>query len=151
MDWGLSFWISRPSCLKSELSFACQVKLSCNRAVTLVLHFKALLWWDRTEEITHSPNKLNAICISMWSHLGGKKIQGYRVVVPIRVGFLYFRPVKTRELESVLHLLLNIYNVLKWSIPCHISKQGCHNHQWFHVNFWAQGYPVRTMPAIWQP
>ena len=27
----------------------------CPRALTLVHHFKFLLWWDRTEEITHSP------------------------------------------------------------------------------------------------
>ena len=30
--------------------------LSCNWSVTLVLHFKSLLWQDRTEEIMHSPN-----------------------------------------------------------------------------------------------
>ena len=30
--------------------------LSCNWGVTLVLHFKSLLWQDRTEEIMHSPN-----------------------------------------------------------------------------------------------
>ena len=30
--------------------------LSCNRAVTLVHHFKYLLWQDRTKEITHSPD-----------------------------------------------------------------------------------------------
>ena len=30
--------------------------LSCNRAVTLVHHFKSLLWQDRTKEITHSPD-----------------------------------------------------------------------------------------------
>ena len=29
--------------------------LSCNQAVTVVCHFKSLLWWDRTEEITHFP------------------------------------------------------------------------------------------------
>ena len=45
-----------PSCLKGVLSFVCQVKLSCNKEVTLVHHFKSLLWQDRTEEITHSPN-----------------------------------------------------------------------------------------------
>ena len=88
---------------------------------------------------------LNAIFISMWSHLRGKKIQRNRVVFPIRVGFLCFEPVKTRELEFELDLLLNIYHVLKWSIPCHISKQGCHNRQWFHVNFWAQGYPEQCL------
>ena len=52
----LSFWVSLPSHLEGVLSFACQIKLSCNQAVTLVHHFKSLLWWDRTEEITHSPD-----------------------------------------------------------------------------------------------
>ena len=32
--------------------------LSCNQAVTLVHHFKSLLWQDRTKEITHSPNTI---------------------------------------------------------------------------------------------
>ena len=30
--------------------------LSCNQSVTLVHHFKSLLWQDRTKEITHSPD-----------------------------------------------------------------------------------------------
>ena len=28
----------------------------CNQAVTLVHHFKSLLWQDRTKDITHSPD-----------------------------------------------------------------------------------------------
>ena len=32
------------------------VMLACLRTVTLVHCFKFLLWWDRTEEITHSPD-----------------------------------------------------------------------------------------------
>ena len=52
----LSFWVSPPSYLEGVLSFDCQIKLSCNRAVTLVCHFKSLLQWDRTEEMTHSPD-----------------------------------------------------------------------------------------------
>ena len=39
-----------------------QIKLSCNQAVTLVSHFKFLLRWDRTEEITHSPNLFTNHC-----------------------------------------------------------------------------------------
>ena len=35
------------------LFFGCQIKLSCNWAVTLGHCFKFLLWWDGTEEITH--------------------------------------------------------------------------------------------------
>ena len=30
MDWSLSFWVSPLSCFKGVLSFACQIKLSCN-------------------------------------------------------------------------------------------------------------------------
>ena len=33
--------------------------LSCNPTITLFHHFKSLLWQDRTEEITHSPNIFN--------------------------------------------------------------------------------------------
>ena len=29
---------------------------NCNQAVTLVHHFKSLLWQDRTKDITHSPD-----------------------------------------------------------------------------------------------
>ena len=56
----LFFWVSPPLCLKDEdvFSFVCQIKLSCNRAVTLVHHFKFLLRWDRTEEIRHSPDNM---------------------------------------------------------------------------------------------
>ena len=45
IETALFFWVSLPSCLKDEdaFSFACQIKLSCNRAVTLVHHFKFLL------------------------------------------------------------------------------------------------------------
>ena len=48
----LFFWVCLPSCLKDVFSFACQIKLSFNWAVTLVHSFKSLLWWDGTEEIT---------------------------------------------------------------------------------------------------
>jgi len=45
-----------PLGLSCPHAFACWIKLSYNQAVTLVHHFKSLLWWDRTEEITHSPD-----------------------------------------------------------------------------------------------
>ena len=57
MDWCLSIGVGPPSRLEGVLSFACWIKLSCNWAVTLVCHFKFLLWWERTEEITHSLDK----------------------------------------------------------------------------------------------
>ena len=41
---------------RGVISFTCQIKPSWNRAVTLVHHFESLLWRDRTEEITHSPD-----------------------------------------------------------------------------------------------
>ena len=53
-DWASLFWVSPPSYLEDILSFACQIKLSCHLAVTLVCCFKSLLPWDRTKEITHS-------------------------------------------------------------------------------------------------
>ena len=56
--------VGLPSRPKGVLSFVCQVKLSCNQAVTLVHHFKSVLWQDRTEEITPSPN----ICHICFSH-----------------------------------------------------------------------------------
>ena len=58
MDWGLSFGGS--SRMYYPLFF--QIQLSCNQAVTLVSHFKFLLWWDRTKEITHSPNTFTNHC-----------------------------------------------------------------------------------------
>ena len=42
--------------IQGVLSFACQIKLSCNQAVTLTHCFKFLLQQDRTEEIIHSPD-----------------------------------------------------------------------------------------------
>ena len=49
--WGLSLG-------SAHLHILCLLNktLSCNWSVTLVLHFKSLLWQDRTEEIMHSPN-----------------------------------------------------------------------------------------------
>ena len=54
----LFLWVRPPSQLKDVFSFACQIKLSCNQAVTLVCHFKFLLQRDRTEEITLSLDNL---------------------------------------------------------------------------------------------
>ena len=67
----LFFWVSLPSCLKDAFSFTCQIKLSCNKAVTLVRRFKSLLQWNRTEEIIHSPDISGAVsCISPgWNNL----------------------------------------------------------------------------------
>ena len=56
MDWGFSFGVSPPSHFKGVLTFACQIKLSCNRDVTLVHHFKYLLWWNRTGKMTYFPS-----------------------------------------------------------------------------------------------
>ena len=54
--------LGRPaSPLKDVCSFACQIKLSCNQAVTLVCHFKFLVQWGRTEETAHSPQHINNI------------------------------------------------------------------------------------------
>ena len=39
--------------------------LSCTWAIILVCHFKSLLWWDRTKEITHSHN----ISVKMFNKL----------------------------------------------------------------------------------
>ena len=43
---------------KTEMQPSCNtslpLKLRCNWVVTLVSHFKFLLWWDRIKEITHS-------------------------------------------------------------------------------------------------
>ena len=50
------FGVGPPSCLQGVLFFACQIKLSCNQASTLISHFRFLLQWDRTEDITHSPD-----------------------------------------------------------------------------------------------
>ena len=51
------FGVSPPSCLKDVFSFACQIKLSCNTGLSH--HFKFLLQWDKTEEITNSPDNSN--------------------------------------------------------------------------------------------
>ena len=51
-----SLWGHQPSCLEAVLSFVCQIELWAGGTVTLVCHFKSLLQWDRTEEITHSPD-----------------------------------------------------------------------------------------------
>ena len=51
------FWVGLLSHLEDVFSFACQIKLNYNQAVTLVHCLKFLLQWDRTEEITHSPDK----------------------------------------------------------------------------------------------
>ena len=45
-------WAVTRSC-NTDLSESCDTV--CPRAVRLVHRFKFLLWWDRTEEITHSP------------------------------------------------------------------------------------------------
>ena len=52
------FWVGLPSHLEDVFSFACQIKLSCNWAVTLVHCFKILLWQDRTKKSTHSLTSL---------------------------------------------------------------------------------------------
>ena len=54
----LFLWVGLPLHLKDVFSFACQITLSCNQAVTLVCHFKFLLQRDRTKEITHSLDNL---------------------------------------------------------------------------------------------
>ena len=43
---------------KTELSHGA-VTLVCPSAVTLARRFKFLSWWDRTKEITHSPDSSN--------------------------------------------------------------------------------------------
>ena len=43
--------------------------LVCLKAVMLVRHFKFLLWWDRTREITHSPDTIIIITITVISYL----------------------------------------------------------------------------------
>ena len=51
------FWVGPPSCLEDVFSFAYQIKLICNQAATLVhVSLQNLLWQDRTEEITNSPD-----------------------------------------------------------------------------------------------
>ena len=57
MDWGSSFGLACPHASRMYFSFARQIKLSCNWAVTLVCCFKFSLWRDRTKELTHCPNK----------------------------------------------------------------------------------------------
>ena len=62
----LFLWVRPPSHVKDVFSFACQIKLSCNQAVTRVCHFKFLLQRDRTEEITLSLDNLihqSFICV----------------------------------------------------------------------------------------
>ena len=63
-------FVGPPSHLENVFSFACQIKLICNQAVTLVhqiklsynsavtlvCHFKSLLQQNRTKEITQSSN-----------------------------------------------------------------------------------------------
>ena len=61
MDGSLSIGVSLPSCLEGVLCLACQMKFWCNRAVTLVHHFKSLLWRYRTEEIAHTRNISGAV------------------------------------------------------------------------------------------
>ena len=71
------FWVGLPSHLKDVLSFACQIKLSCNtslpfklsytRAVTLICHFKFLLWWDRMEKLHTPPTDIYThLADSLW-------------------------------------------------------------------------------------
>ena len=48
-------WAVTWSCT-TDLSKSCDTV--CLRAVMLVCHFKFLLWWDRTKEITHSPTSM---------------------------------------------------------------------------------------------
>ena len=52
MDWGFSFEVGPPSYLEGVLYLPLNKTLSCNWAVTLVHHFKSLLWCDRTKEMT---------------------------------------------------------------------------------------------------
>ena len=56
MDRGLSFGVGSPSHLEDVLSFACQIKLSCDRAVTVVCCFKSLLWLNRTKDSPDTSN-----------------------------------------------------------------------------------------------
>ena len=58
--WSRPLFCGRPA-LRSQgfTNFACQLKLSCNKVVTLAHHFKSLLWQDGTKEITHSPDTYN--------------------------------------------------------------------------------------------
>ena len=47
---------ARPHALRVCYPFLPNKTLSCNRAITLVHHFKYLLWQNRTMEIIHSPD-----------------------------------------------------------------------------------------------
>ena len=64
------FWVGPLSCLEDVFSFAYQIKLNCNWAITLVhLSLQNLLWWDRTEEITNSPHTsmlFSIVAVSMY-------------------------------------------------------------------------------------
>ena len=67
------FWVSLPSHLKYVFSFACQIKLSCDRAVTLVHHFKFCC--SNTE-----PRKLHTVPTYLVPFLGfnlGKTTSGW--------------------------------------------------------------------------
>ena len=54
----LFFCVSLRSCLRDVFSFVFQIQLSCNTELYhwSIHHFKFLLRWDRTEEITYSPD-----------------------------------------------------------------------------------------------
>ena len=60
------FWVSPPSRLEDVLSFACQIKLTCNRAVTQVCHFN-LCCGETEPRKLHTPpdisGTLNPTCL----------------------------------------------------------------------------------------
>ena len=58
---GPLLWGGLPSCFEGILSYLPNKSLSCNRAITLVHHFKSLLWRDRTKEITHCLNRIRTL------------------------------------------------------------------------------------------
>ena len=111
MDWGLSFGVDPPSRLKGVLSFACRIKLSCSWAVTLVRHFKFLLWWERIEEITHSPDKGIGNFRPGESSLPGLQMATFSLCPHLAFSFLH---VHTESELWCLPLLMKTPDLLDW-------------------------------------
>ena len=96
----------------------------CSRVVMLVHCFKFLLWWDRTEKITHTPNTGNHhsmfYCIWVWHfqfpHASG--IIQYLSFCAEPISLVSMSSVKFSSVQSFSHVWLF---ATPWTVAHHTS------------------------------
>ena len=101
-----------PALMPGGCTILCQIKLW---AVTLVHHFKSLLWWDRTKETTHSPD------ISY--HDIGELIKSpYNTYCAL---LTWEKPVLTADILDTAEQPILLHPTTPWALSVHTENSTC--------------------------